>query len=927
MFRQKIKVIVFLFFVLAIHNLSSQITVTPTVGCINSLTGVSFSGPAGATNINWNFGDAVTSNLASPTHNYTSAGNFIVTYSAIVGGNPVTYTANVVIHNNPTASFTYTVPSTHCKPLVVPFVSTSTGQAPMTYTWNFGDGGQGSTNNPTWTYNLQGAFYITLLVKDGFGCLSSLSSQQGPVNVSTPPNVVIVPLSLTSCTAPFTAAFSASNSTSGSPIPGPLTAYSWNFGNSQTSTQQTPPPVTYTTGLYTVSLTVTDNNNCSATLTRPVTVLQPTVTATLPSTVCIGVPFTYTYQTNQTSTSWNFSPTSSTVLPTSTVSAINTNTYTYFSSGTKTITITAGSFPCTTVLTKTVYVEQVVASFSFTPPSFTCSPTFTASYTNQSSSNASTYTWTVLQYNNTNTFSSTAVNPTFTLNQGSLNPYTYYYTYGALVTLVAESVHGCFSTDTMHIYDSIRRPTAWFNTDKSEGCATLTVKFRDSSETNTTVYPITSYTWNNGANPATIVTGFASPTPPYIPMQTFTYPAPGTYTPFLTIQTASGCVHTSYIHTITVVNPPVINFNVSPTGPVCWNQPITINATSTSTAALQHWHVSSDDGFFSSCINNPNPQWNFTHIGVHTFTVDGYLNSCKGSATNSQSITVMGPIVQSRFQTNCNAGTRKVVSFSSQLQDVQNATLNFGDATAPVAITGLPGGISTHNITHTYSASGDYTATINATSSNGCPAYTYTMLVTVRDIQANFNLPAVGCTSITQTFNASTSVDVHVGCKRGYVWYFDNTPPHDTVSAVITHTFATAGTHSVLLMVKDDNSCVDTTLHIIRISSANPTFAFSSNTICLSTGTVQMINTTAQTPDPVNNFTWDFGDGTPFLVTNTLTSPAHQYFNSAVPSQNYTVVLTGTNSIGCIDVTSHVLTVVNPQAYLLSSVNTASGSF
>jgi hypothetical protein len=122
------------------------------------------------------------------------------------------------------------------------------------------------------------------------------------------------------------------------------------------------------------------------------------------------------------------------------------------------------------------------------------------------------------------------------------------------------------------------------------------------------------------------------------------------------------------------------------------------------------------------------------------------------------------------------------------------------------------------------------------------------MLVTVRDIQANFNLPAVGCSSVSQTFDGSPSIDVHIGCRRGYVWYFDNLPPNDTTAAIVTHTFTTAGTHTVLLLVKDDNSCIDTTKHTMRISSANPTFTFSSNPICLSSGTVQMLNTTSQTP-------------------------------------------------------------------------------
>lgn len=914
MFRQKIKLFTFLFSVCFFYNSFSQITVSPTVGCL-PLTGVSFSGPVGATGITWNFGDAVTSNQASPTHNYTSVGNFTVTYNATVGASPVTYTALVVVHGKPNASFTYTVPSIRCKPLNVPFTSTSSGPAAITsYTWNFGDGGQGSGPTPIYTYNLQGSFMVTLLVTDVNGCTSALSTQQGPINVSNPPTVVISsnPLALVSCTAPFTAAFSGSNCVSGSPIAGPLSSYSWNFGNTQTSTQQTPGNITYNApGIYNVTLTVTDNNNCSATANTQVSVSQPTLQTTIPGTVCVNAPFTIGFQTNQSTTLWNFgSPSTPTVLSTGPGPTTN-SLYTtgYSAPGIYTINISAGSFPCTAVQTKTIYVEQVVANFTFTPPSLTCNPTFSASYINQSSSNAVSYTWTTTNGAGL-TATSTAANPTFTFTNGSLFPHTIFQPYALNVVLVVQSANGCLATIS-HAYDTIHRTTAWFNKNKSGGCAPLTVTFRDSSFTNP-AFPIATYTWNNGATPATTVTGVAPPIPNFVQ----TYTAVGTYTPFLIVQTANGCIDTSFIDTVHVVNPPTFNFAVTPSV-VCWHQPVTVSITPTSTNPVQHWHVNSDNGFFSHCINDPNPSWNFTHVGVHTFTVEGYSHGCKGTGTNPLSVTVKGPIVQSRYETNCTPGTRKNIKFFSHLQDVANATLNFGDASAPVAIVGLPGGVATHSIAHTYTASGNYTAVISATNTpTGCNPYTYTMLVTVRDIQANFTYSTIGCAAISQTFDATPSIDVLQTCKRGYVWYVDNLPPRDTTSAILTHTFASTGIHNVMLMVKDENSCIDTTNHTIRISNATPTFTFSNNPICLSSGTVQIINTTVQTPDPVNTFVWDFGDATPSFSTTFASPPTHTYFSANPPSQNYTVVVVATNSQGCTDSAKHVITVVNPIATL-----------
>lgn len=898
---QKIKHFIFLFLVCAIYNSFSQIATSQTVACVPAT--ISFTAPAGATSYTWNFGNG-SSVLQNPSNIYTTAGTTVVTVVTNIG----TFSQTIVLHPPPTANFTFTVPTIKCAPQTVSFTNTSTGPASFTNcSWSFGDGGQNTSNcNPTYAYTLPGSYSITLQVTDANGCGANVV--KGTVHVSAPPTVVISsnPLALTSCTAPFTAAFSGSNCVTGSPLGGGL-SYNWSFqgGAPASSTQQTPGNVTFNTpGSYNVTLTVTDNNNCSATTIKPVTVSQPTLQTTIPATVCLNTPFSFSFQTNQSTTFWNFGAAPSPTVLFTGPGPITTSLFPgYTAPGIYTISVTAGSFPCTAVQTKTIYVEQVLANFTHSAPSLTCSPTFVASYSNTSSSNAISFTWTT--NNGVSNVSSNLTNPTFTFTNGSLNPYTIFQPFIPTVVLTASSANGCIGTVSF-AFDTIRRPTAWFNKDKKEGCAPLVVNFRDSSFTYNPTYAITSYTWNNGANPATIISGNI---PPPMVNPTFTYSSPGTYTPYLIIQTAAGCIDTSFIDTVNVVNPPAFNVAISPTL-VCASTAVTVNITPTSTNPVQHWHVNSDNGFFSHCINNPNPSWNFTHVGTHTFSIDGYSHSCKNTSVATQSVTVQGPIVSGRFETNCNPGTRKTVNFYSHLQAVTNATLSFGDNLQVI----IPGAPVSHSVSHTYSASGNYTAMlIGANNITGCGNDTAIMELKIRDIQANFNLPAVGCASVSQTFDGSSSVDELIGCRRGYVWYFDNLPPNDTTAAIVTHTFTTPGTHTVFLMVKDENSCIDTTMHTMRISSAAPDFTFSANPICLSSGTVQMVNLTSQVPDPITSYTWDFGDGSPL---SNQTAPSHTYLNATVPSQSFTVTLTATNSQGCTDTKPLVIQVNNPSAQL-----------
>lgn len=915
----------------------AQISTSTTQGC--APLNVSFTGFAGATSPAWNFGTGSgTSLLPNPSNIYTTPGIYNVTYTAMVSGSPVSGNVQITVHQNPTGSFTYVLPPSHCKPMTVNFTG-SGGSPGSTYGWVFGDLTGGSGSSPSHTYNLQGSFSPSMTVTDGVTGCSSQAIGNGVINVSTPPNMVIsANPGLSSCTAPFVTSFSGSGSTSGSPT-GSALSYSWSFGNgTPSSTQASPPAVTYAQGVYTVILTGTDNNGCSSTASTQVSVVQPTVSAVIPGTVCIGAPFNVTVQSNQINTFWNMGDNSSEQFQVP-VSPTTGTVHIYNTPGQHTISITVQSGQCSATQTYTTFVQQILPEFTGLPPFTSCNYSMSATYSNQTTSNipgSLSYTWATFwdpaAYNHSTFTSTTAPQPTFVFYQNSLNPYTIYDPFNPTISLFVRSTFGCTAFIT-HAPHTVMRPTAWFNKDKKEGCAPLTVKLRDTSFTNTALYPITSYTWNNGANPPVIVSGVLSPPAP-IPPQTFTYSSPGTYTPFLSIATASGCTDVSFIDTVIVVNPPVVSASF-PTL-VCAGQPVTVSVTATPTT-VQHWHVETDNGYFSGCVSNPNPTFPFTHIGVQSLTVSAYQNSCPGSSVYTQSITVKGPLGQSRYTTNCI--NRKDVVFDSYLQEAATGTLNFGDNTTPLVINANATGVFSHSVMHTYNATGDYTATLTSLNpSSPCAAHTYTMKVIVRDVQANIfvnghtapNFPILpdylACTGSTVTFDGSPSLDEATSCKRGYSWSFQAPglpsilPSVDSEQAVHSRSFATAGIYTVTLLVKDVNGCADTAIRRFRISAANPNFTFAVNPICLSDNPVRLFNTTNTTianPDPNINFKWEYGD--PFSgqvdITPLVTYTAqHSYVSVAPPYAIFTAALTSTNTSGCVATITHTVRVNNPSA-------------
>ncbi len=108
----------------------------------------------------WDFGDTITSTLASPVHIYASPGVFDVSLAAtdLCGtGNlvePVTTTCTA-----PTAIFSWIAAG-----MLVSFTDQSSGTQPLGYLWDFGDGTTSTEQSPTHLFASPGIFSVSLTV-------------------------------------------------------------------------------------------------------------------------------------------------------------------------------------------------------------------------------------------------------------------------------------------------------------------------------------------------------------------------------------------------------------------------------------------------------------------------------------------------------------------------------------------------------------------------------------------------------------------------------------------------------------------------------------------------------------------------------------------------------------------------------------------
>lgn len=754
-----------------------------------------------------------------------------------------------------------------CSPLSVSFTDLSTQNA-EDWDWTFPGGSPSSSSqqNPTVTYNTPGVYDVILEVSNGAG--SNTLVLQDYIEVIDDP-IADFTADIEGVTVFFTS-FTNANS------------YFWEFGDGQTSTQQSPTHVYDEGGEFDVTLTV--STDCGdATLTITIELIAPPVADFSTSSFSGCEPFVVQFINESApaggvnSYFWSFPG------GTPTTSTLANPVVTYNEPGLYDIELTVENPSGIDFITITEVVEVnplPEAGFNFVVENLD------VSFFN-SSSFADSYTW---YFGDGQT--STSASPVHSYAQGGSYD----------VMLVSENNCG---HDTLILPVALTsEPLALYQVSMSSGCAPLSVTYTNSSQGQ-----ITFQQWSfPGGNPSTssassvnvtynspglydvqLIVGNASGSDTLIdfdvvevlpnPVSAFSYEVIGDIVDFsnqsqnansynwnfgdgesstdpnplhvyqqdgtydVTLIVTGPCGTDTFTSTVVVSTLPTAGFSASQTGG-CQPFEVQFFNSSTSNATEFLW---SFPGGTPSTSDEENPVVMYEEAGVYPVSLTVWSGAGSHTAEEVDFITV-DPLPVASFNTVVNG---LQVQFNNQSQNGTTFEWFFGDGQA----TGEP------SPTHVFGDLGEYEVLLVATNSCGKDSLALNVVVSTSPIPLFSSNAQNGCVPMEVQFQDESQNGV-----ESWSWSFPGGTPDTSNAQNPVVTYNTPGVYPVILKVTNASGSIilvkESFIHVAEQPVAD--FEFETNTF-----DVEFFNQSING----DSYSWDFGDGS----TNSSLNPSHTY--------------------------------------------------
>ncbi|HLP18755.1 MAG TPA: PKD domain-containing protein, partial [Chitinophagales bacterium] len=253
-------------FVFAAGDKPAQISADKISGCSPLQVNFQSSLPA-QSSYSWDLGNGTTSTAQQPSVVYVKPGVYTVKLLLDNSSEPVTTT--ITVNGIPQVDFA-TDKTKACVGDGVNFTAQpAAGTSIVNYVWGFGDGKTVSGANMAQTVHAfkgDGKYDISLLVTDANGCMATRTAYS-KIEAVAKPVADFKPSVSSSCNE--TEQISFTNMSTG----GYKLDYAWDFGDKTASADMNPSHL-FTQGKFDVTLTVKDENGCSNTVSKKVSVTK-----------------------------------------------------------------------------------------------------------------------------------------------------------------------------------------------------------------------------------------------------------------------------------------------------------------------------------------------------------------------------------------------------------------------------------------------------------------------------------------------------------------------------------------------------------------------------------------------------------------------------------------------------------------------------
>ncbi len=863
----------------------------------------------------WDYGDGTSSNSIDGSKSYASPGTYIVKMVANFGACLDSISKSITILPKPIASFTASTTGACQPPLTTTFTATTPGA--VSYNWDFGDGSTANIANPTHTYTAYGSYDVTLIITNSSGCSDTLKK---PAFIKVQKPTIGIPGFPTRGCLPFDQNFKAIiNSVV------PITSYLWDFGDGTTSTQVSPNHTYTSQGSYTIKLIITSAGGCTDTaIVKNAVVLgtKPKANFTAnPRDVCAKQQITFTDLSTGGADQWFW-----TFGDGGTSTNQNPN-YAYNDTGYFNVTLVIWHNGCadTIKFNNYIHIKPPIANFdvindcdfrltkSFTDKSvgadtwawnfgdgstsnaknpvhtYAAPGTYLVSLTVTNLSTGCDHTkainvpviWEKPDFNESDStvckgspvsFNAINVNPANissyqwdfgdgTSGSGASVSHVYTVTGKYDIKLIIADLLGCKDTVTKPKYITVYGPTAFFSPSANSICLNSGVTFKDSSQTDG-VHPIMQWIWDYGDG--TIDTS-ASGSVMHV------YAANGSYTVTLKVKDSNGCIDSIVKPAVVLISHPTASF-ISDTISCTIG---TINFTDQSSGNNITYLWNFGDGVTSN-TNSPTHQYLVQGTFTPTLTVtDQY--GCTDVMTKPNSILIANAKADFAMSDSFTTCPPLIVNFTNKSKSYTTITWDFGDGTTS----------SLTDPTHFYTNVGVYDVVVSITGPGGCTD-TKTKRITVRGPRGTFTYNnLIGCNPHTSDFHATTKDNLK------FIWDFNDGTTIPSPDSVISHTYTNPGAYVPKMILVDTTGCKvpvqgPDTIHVYGVTAK---FVSNGKTFCDS-GVVSFTEGSLSN-DLINNYAWNFGDGS----TSNVQNPSHTYNTPGI----YQTKLVVTTLNGCKD--------------------------